>query len=253
VFMLAGEPKRTPMETQPLRIGGFLPQTLSDFEGKLAAVIFLQGCNFRCGYCHNPELLSTKESAAAPYHAESILNQLEERARWLDALVVTGGEPLLQLGLAEFLLKVKQRTSLLIKMDTNGSYPKRLQYLLEHQLVDYVALDVKHCLGCQGYADLVGKKFDRNLSTKVAESLRLLQTGEVPHEVRMTLIQEIHTPETVRQMIEQCGPASKIYLQPFDPEHALAIGFRWFHPLQKQELQPVLDQLEADYQVFWRE
>jgi pyruvate formate lyase activating enzyme len=120
-------------------ISGFHKFTLIDYPNKISAIIFLQGCNFRCGFCHNPELVISKSNNN--YSKEFILKFLEERKEKLDAVCITGGEPLISLDL-DFLKEIKNR-GYSIKIDTNGSYPDKLQSIITAELVDYVAMDIK--------------------------------------------------------------------------------------------------------------
>ncbi len=175
-----------------LKTGGFLKQNFTDFEGLLLAVVFTQGCNFFCGYCHNPGLIAGLGTLAAT--EKEILQYLTAHAHWLDALVVTGGEPCLQQVLPGFLQKVRQQTSLQIKPDTNGSYPQVLQHLLDRQLLDYVAIDVKAPLQQQRYQQLAGKRLPTRCTQKIARSLQILAANRVAYEIRMTLVKEYHSP-----------------------------------------------------------
>lgn len=121
-------------------IGGYLPTSFSDFPGRIAAVIFTQGCNFRCPYCHNPELLP--QDSSEQWCPQTILQTVAQRKGQLEGVVVSGGEPTLHNDLPQFLQELR-RIGLPVKLDTNGSHPAIVQQILAHKLVDYIAMDIK--------------------------------------------------------------------------------------------------------------
>ncbi|HPO83020.1 MAG TPA: anaerobic ribonucleoside-triphosphate reductase activating protein, partial [bacterium] len=121
-------------------IGGLHKLSLIDYPGKLSAVVFTRGCNFRCPYCHNPELI--EDNGGDIIDEEEVFSFLDERKGKLDGVVMTGGEPTLQSDIAEFLEKVK-RLGFFVKLDTNGSYPERIKELIDRKLLDYIAMDIK--------------------------------------------------------------------------------------------------------------
>lgn len=136
-----------------MQIGEFQKTTLIDFPGKIACSIFLAGCNFKCGYCHNPELVYNFESN---YSEKEILNFLENRKKYLDGICIGGGEPTLQPELKGFIKKIKD-LGFLVKLDTNGTNSKLLNELKKEKLVDYVAMDVKGSLDL--YCSITGEEY----------------------------------------------------------------------------------------------
>lgn len=189
-----------------MRIGGFLKQSLIDWDGKLAAVVFTKGCNFRCGYCHNPSLvvpeLLNREADVSPVEVFAYLSM---RRGWLDGVVVTGGEPTLQKDLPDFLERV-QALGLRVKLDTNGTHPEVLSELFRKKLVNFVALDVKHFVTREDYA-----RVTPTITAAETEAIRrtlalLRQHGEVECQFRTTLIPGIHTSETARRLSEMFAP-----------------------------------------------
>ena len=198
-----------------MRFGGFQPFTLSDFPGHTAAIVFTQGCNFRCPFCHNGALLPllTPEENLIPESA--VLDHLQRRKRQLEGLVVTGGEPTLQQALPKFLRKVKSM-GFLIKLDTNGSRPEMLKALLDAGLVDFVAMDVK--APPHKYALLSGISAP---TQAIEESVAIITWSGVKHHFRTT-----HVPGLLShgdlQSIESMRPAGSTHvIQRFRPEHAL--------------------------------
>ncbi|MFA5750029.1 MAG: anaerobic ribonucleoside-triphosphate reductase activating protein [Candidatus Shapirobacteria bacterium] len=164
-----------------MNIGGLEKFSLIDYPGKISAVIFTQGCNFRCPYCHNPELLSIRKGII---NEESVLIFLEKRKKQLEAVVITGGEPTLQSDLIPFLTKIKQM-GYLIKLDTNGSDPEIIKKITELNLVDYVAMDIKASL--DKYSEVVGVKVNKE---NILKSINLLIQDNIDYEFRTTITQE---------------------------------------------------------------
>lgn len=191
-------------------IAGFQKMTLLDYPEKIAALVFTQGCNFACGYCHNPEMIPSKR--ILPYRPElepgSILDFLSRRKGLLDGVVVSGGEPTLQSDLDEFLASI-QSLGFLVKLDTNGSHPEILKSLFEKKLVDYVAMDLKHT--ADGYRELV----KNDCSEAIKASISLIKGSDVDYEFRSTLLPSIHQPEHIRSMGEMIKGAKRWYLQNF--------------------------------------
>jgi len=162
-----------------MRIGGYVPCSLSDFPGHLSAVVFTQGCNWRCPWCHNPALVHP-EQFTLPLSVADILARLAQRRGKLDGVVVTGGEPTLQLGLGSFLHTVK-RLGFATKLDPNGAHPAIVRSLLDARLVDFVAMDLK--APWPRYAEAVGAPADTHA---LAETISLLPPRAIPHQLRTT-------------------------------------------------------------------
>ena len=183
--------------------------TLLDFPGKTAATVFTPGCNFRCPFCHNASLvLHTDE--AEHYGEEEVLSYLKKRQGILDGICITGGEPLLQKDIADFMEKVKS-LGYKIKLDTNGSFPEKLRELVGKGLVDYVAMDIKNSK--EKYAATVGiEKFD---TSAVEESVLYLLSGMVDFEFRTTVVDELHTEEDIENIAVWIRGAKRYFLQNF--------------------------------------
>jgi len=162
-----------------MRIGGFVPCSLSDFPGRIAAVVFTQGCNWRCPWCHNPSLVHP-EQFGPPLDEASVLAHIARGRGKLDGLVVTGGEPTLQPDLAGFLARIKA-FGFLSKLDTNGSRPEIVRSLLEARLLDFVAMDLKATL--PRYAEAAGAPVD---TRAVGETIALLRASGIEHQLRTT-------------------------------------------------------------------
>lgn len=163
-----------------MRIGGFVPCSLSDFPGRLAAVVFTQGCNWRCPWCHNPSLVYP-EKFGRSLDEEGVWSKLALRVGKLDGVVVSGGEPTLQPDLAAFLKRAKT-LGFQTKLDTNGSRPAVVRALLEQGLVDYVAMDLK--APWKRYGEAAGVDVD---IVALQETVALLREKQVEHQLRTTL------------------------------------------------------------------
>lgn len=169
-------------------IAGLQKMTLLDYPGKVACTVFLQGCNFRCPFCHNSSLLGGK--AESPIGQDELLSFLKKRQGLLDGVCITGGEPTLCPDLPELMRQIKS-LGFSVKLDTNGSNPAILKNLVRANLVDYVAMDIKNCpqryeetSGCPGL-DL----------SKIEESMVFLMEGTMEYEFRTTVIRQLHTAE----------------------------------------------------------
>lgn len=195
-------------------ICGLQKMTLLDFPGKIACTVFLGGCNFRCPFCHNSELFMGKPEKLM--EDEDFFKFLKSRKGLLDGVCVSGGEPTLYKNLPEFLARIKE-LGFLVKLDTNGSRPEVVKELVEKNLVDYIAMDVKNSPAM--YAQTIG--LETMDLTPVEESLRFLIGGTVPYELRTTLVSQLHTEESIQDMGAWLGglvtgmKPKKLFLQSF--------------------------------------
>lgn len=164
-----------------MKIGGLQRFSLIDYPEKICAIVFTQGCNFRCPYCHNPEL-SDPDRYESLIPEEEVFSFLEQRRGKLDAVSITGGEPTEQSDLTEFISRVKTM-DYLVKIDTNGSHPDIMKSLIEKHLIDYIAMDVK--APPDKYRKITRSKIDPTL---IKESIALILKSKVPHEFRTTVV-----------------------------------------------------------------
>lgn len=188
-----------------MRIGGLQKLTLLDFPGKTACTVFLQGCNFRCPFCHNPSLIFGTE----PIEEAELFRFLATRQGLLDGVAVSGGEPLLSNDLAPLLERIKSM-GFAVKLDTNGSFPARLRSLLDAGLVDHVAMDIKNAPA--RYAATCGAE---GMLPAVEESAALLMERRVPYEFRTTVVAELHAAEDFHAIGAWLRGAEQYFLQPF--------------------------------------
>jgi len=194
-------------------LGGFLPLSLCDYPGKLAAVVFTQGCNYRCSFCHNGGLIARQPAISLPI--AEVLADLKERRDFLDGVVVSGGEPTLHADLKNFLSALKE-LGFAVKLDTNGSRPQVLRELLELRLLDYIAMDVKAPLS--QYPALVGVSADIGA---IQESIALIAESRVQHQFRTTFVTPLQSLEDLTSIRAMLPARSTHLIQDFQPEHPL--------------------------------
>lgn len=205
-----------------ISIGGFLTLSLCDFPGKVAAVVFTNGCNFRCPWCHNGHLLG---AADAPDHqeldAEDVLSRIENLKNRLQGVVVTGGEPTIQKDLRLFIEKLKT-FGLLVKLDTNGSNPEIVRELIADKLIDFVAMDVK--APWSKYAELTGTSISP--ADKVQETMSIITGSGIPHQFRTTKVTPLLTEDDCAEIERQIPQGSPFKWQTFIPDNALDPALR---------------------------
>jgi len=194
-----------------MNIKGFQELTLVDFPGKIACTLFLFGCNFRCGFCYNPELVLAP--LADEYSENEVLAFLEKRKGQLEGVCITGGEPLMTLDVG-FLKKIKD-LGYDIKLDTNGSFPELLEELIKKKLIDYVAMDIK--ASKENYKDIVNSDVDLK---KIEKSIKVISSLMDYYEFRTTILEDIHDLEEIKEIAKWlnhicAGKPKKFILQGF--------------------------------------
>lgn len=211
---------------------GFQKLTLLDFPGKMACLLFTGGCPFRCPFCHNAGLV-TDMSDAVTYEEEEIIAFLQKRKGLLEGVCITGGEPLMHTGLADFIRKVRS-LGYAVKLDTNGAYPDQLAALIEEGLLDYVAMDIKNTP--EKYAATI-ELSDYDLSA-VQRSIALLKEGRVAYEFRTTVVEEFHTVEDIEEIARWIAGTPRYFLQNFvDSGHLIGGDLHAVSPETMQEMQ----------------
>ena len=197
--------------------------SLLDYDEKLSCVLFAKACNFRCPFCHNG-LTVLESETYIPF--DQIIDFLNSRKGKLDAVVVTGGEPTLMDDIVEKITKIKSM-GFLVKLDTNGTRPEVIKELLDRNLLDYIAMDIKNSLAM--YPITTGCKSINN--EKIIESIKLIQNSGIDYEFRTTLVNEFHSLESIKEMGELVKGSKKLYLQQFvDREGVIQKGL---HPVDE--------------------
>ena len=198
-------------------IKGFLETSFIDWPGKLCAILFVGGCNFRCPFCHNHPLVLAPEGMETIAFTE-IMSRLAARKNWLAGVCISGGEPTLSPGLPKMIARLKAE-GWAIKLDTNGSRPDVLAQLLADNLLDMVAMDVKTVLVQDKYERCAGCPVDLGA---IRKSIYLLRHSTIPHEFRMTIAPGLHTEEDIAAWAKQFDRTrSRLTLQNFNPKTTL--------------------------------
>ena len=191
-----------------MRIGYLQKSSVSDYPGKISAVIFTQGCNFRCPYCHNPELVNPNRRER-PVPLEPVFSFLAKRRGLIDAVVITGGEPSIQGDLVRFIERIRHM-GYLVKLDTNGSRPDVLEKLLDRGYLDYIAMDIKAPI--EKYGKVVGVPVN---ITAVTASIEVIMKSGVDYEFRTTLPRSLLAPADIVSIGTMIEGASRYVLQNF--------------------------------------
>ncbi len=212
--------------------GGFQKLTLLDFPGRVACTLFTKGCNFRCPFCHNALLVT--DIGEISYTDTEILDYLEKRIGILDGVCITGGEPLMQPELEDFIKKVKA-LGYAVKLDTNGSYPDKLKDLVGKGLIDYVAMDIKNTI--EKYPLTAGVP-----NADVEESIDFLLSGAVSYEFRTTVVAEHHNISDIEGIAKRISGAEKYFLQKFvDSGHIIGENL---HEVDENTMKNMLEKVK---------
>ncbi len=207
-----------------MKFSGLQKISLADYPNKVASVLFTPGCNLRCGFCHNWRIAVDPQP---PFLQEATaLELLDSRKRYVDAVVITGGEPCMHKELPKFLAKLKER-GFCVKLDTNGCFPDVLEECLG--FVDFVAMDVK--TSPEKYKRLGAKD-----TAGLLRTVEILKTGKVPYEFRTTVVPDLVTAEDVALIGEVVKGAQTVALQQFVPKDTLDKSFQALRPYSPEEI-----------------
>jgi len=254
-------------------LGGLQKTTLIDFPGRVACTVFTVGCNFRCPFCHNRDLVTLalfQKSGFKQISEKDFFAFLANRKKILEGVTITGGEPTLQVDLPSFCQKIKD-LGLEVKLDTNGSNPKMLKKLIDEKLVDFIAMDIKTCY--KDYLKLVNPKSEARNSRqilnsnfqnyklldidKIKETIKIILTSGLEYELRTTVVPGIHNKEVmvklakelkneVEKVDKSSGKVEKInyILQNFRPQNCLDPQYLKLKPFSDKEIQAILKSVQ---------
>ena len=215
-----------------MKIHGLQKMTLLDYPGKVACTVFLGGCEFRCPFCHNADLLDV--NAPAEMDDEELLRFLKTRTGLLDGVAITGGEPLLRQDLPDLLVRIRD-LGYLVKIDTNGDHPARLKKILDEGLADYVAMDVKN--SPQRYGETVGiPGFD---TARISESIGILLSSDTEYEFRTTVVKQFHDEASFEEIGPWIRGAKRYFLQGFVDRDT--VPFAGLEAWSKEEMERFAD------------
>lgn len=216
-------------------IGGLQKVTLLDFPGKVACTVFLTGCNLRCPYCHNPDLVLTKDNGKYISEKEFFEFLLSRKGK-LDGVCITGGEPTLYPNLTNLIRRIREM-GFLVKLDSNGTAPEILKPLLREKLLDYVAIDIKNAPS--QYAETCGA----DVIEYVEKSVALLKNSNIDYEFRTTVCHPFHSPKCLEEIGRWLRNAKRYYIQPFvDSGNLLGSGVS---VMTKSELETLLNAVKS--------
>lgn len=220
-------------------IDGFSKLTLLDYPENVACIIWTRGCNFKCPFCQNSELIRMTKNEGN-IKEEDVLSYLEKRKGILDGIVISGGEPTMQKGLYEFIKKVKT-IGLKVKLDTNGFNPKVLKKLIDDSLLDYVAVDIKNDL--DHYDKICG--LNKITLDNLLETIKILENSHILYEFRTTVMKNYHNEQRIENILSLIGKNANYYLQNFkDSEYVLDKTLESF---SNDELMHIYNDLKLKY------
>ncbi|MCX8082769.1 MAG: anaerobic ribonucleoside-triphosphate reductase activating protein [bacterium] len=219
-----------------MKIGALHKTSLIEFPGCISCIIFIQGCNFRCPYCHNPELV-LPEKFVPPLSTSEVMDFLIKRRKYLEGVVITGGEPCSDNDLIPF-IKILKEMGYAIKIDTNGSFPDVLEKIFKENIVDYIAMDVKG--PPEKYSKIAGVEVDMG---KIKDSIFLIMKGKVPYEFRTTVVKEMLDIDDFEGIGKLIQGAELFYLQHFRPSKAVdpvALSYHTYSDTEFEEIRRIM-------------
>ncbi len=216
-------------------IGGLQRCSLIDYPGEICSIVFTYGCNFRCPYCHNPELVT---GSPPLLDLTELFGFLHNRTRKLTAVSITGGEPTLHKDLPELIKRIKEM-GFKVKLDTNGTNPRMLETLIIEGLLDYIAMDVKAPFS--KYQMVSGKQLDLSA---IRDSISIIKNSRIGYEFRTTLVKELLNPDDIEEIAEEIAPAKIYALQRFIPSKTLDKSLMNAHSFSEQEIESLKEKLK---------
>lgn len=217
-----------------MKIKGLQKTSLTDYEPYTSCIVFLAGCNFRCGFCQNPDLIVEVDKTPT-ISQDEFFDFLEKRKKWLDGVVITGGEPCLNEELPDFIKKIKKQ-GYKVKVFTNGTNPDMIKSLFDNNLIDYVAMDIKGPL--DKYENIAGIKIDKEI---IEKSVDLLMKSGIEYEFRITVVPTLHEKEDFEKIGQWLKGAKKLYIQQFNNKVCLDKSFEKIKPFSKETLEEFKD------------
>lgn len=210
-------------------ISGIQKTSLIDYPRKICTVLFTRGCNFSCGFCHNPELVIPKQFIPK-ISTNEILIFLKKRTKKIDAVTITGGEPTLHKDLPNFIQKIKNM-GYLVKLDTNGSNPQMLQKIVNKKIVDYIAMDIKN--SPRKYKKTTNSRIDFK---NIKQSVEIIKASNISYEFRTTVIPTLHDKKSFEDISKWLKGSRLLILQQFRPGKHIDLGFANINPYTQKEL-----------------
>lgn len=225
-------------------IGGFQKLTLIDYPEKIACVIFLIGCNFRCPFCYSSELVLLEKIKNQPKISErDIFDFLKEKKGLIEGVVISGGEPTIHKNLLNFCKKIKE-LGYPIKLDTNGSNPDLLKDLIEKKLIDYIAMDIK--ASKEKYEEYSGVKIDIK---KIEKSIKLLKEEKINYEFRTTLAPGLNYSDSIK-IVNWLKPTKKYFLQRFRTDKEIINpDIKKLVSLKEEKIEKIIEGVKKEFEI----
>lgn len=220
-------------------LAGIQKQSVIEYPGKISCVVFFAGCNLRCPFCYVPDLvLPERIKKIKPIKPTEIFSFLKNRKKFLDAVVLSGGEPLLNKEILVFIKKIK-KFGYLVGLETNGTNSKLLEKLIKEKLVDYVALDIKHELVFEKYKKICGGILTKKQYENILKSIKILSSCDIDYEFRTTIMKEFHDEKTILNICKKIKKAKVYYLQNYRTSETLS--GKNFTPFNLEEIEKILE------------
>jgi len=236
-----------------IKIKGIEKSSLLDYPGKVCTIVFLPDCNFRCGFCHNPDLINQPDKLPN-FPEKELFDLLESRGKWVDAVTISGGEPTLHSGLPAFIKRIKglthakhasgQSEGFLVQLDTNGSNPRMLKQLIDEHLLDYIAMDIKGPL--EKYAEIAEVPVDLK---KIEQSIDIIRNSGIDYEFRTTIVPKQLNKDDIAKIGQWLKCSKRFALQQFRPANTLDPSFQNETPYNPKELESFKKLLETYFDM----
>jgi len=222
-------------------LGGYQKLTLIDYPGKIATTVFTVGCSFRCPFCHNPELVDSRQFTVQGDLEKEFFSFLKKRKGKIEGVCITGGEPTIQPNLLGFIKKIKKR-GFLVKLDSNGTRPDVLKKVFDAKLVDFVAMDIKNQL--KRYDATTGVKGD---AERIKLSVQLIMNSGVPYEFRTTVVPGLHSEKDFEEIAKWIKGARSYYLQEYREGRILDNNLKKKTKGKKIDLEKIQKKIEKNF------
>jgi pyruvate formate lyase activating enzyme len=234
-----------------MKILGLQKQSLIEYPGRISAVVFLGGCNLRCQFCYVPHLVLPEEiEKQKEIPQKEIFSFLKERKNFLEAVAISGGEPTINKELPDFIRKIK-KLGYLVELETNGTNPKMVKYLIERKLVDYVAIDIKHRLDSfEKYKEITGWVLTKEMFENIKKSVKILISSKVDYEFRTTIMKEFHKKDDILEICREIQGAKVYYLQNYQKNHT--ISGKTFTPFDEKEIEEIVKEGQKFVNIKYR-
>lgn len=222
-------------------LGGYQKLTLIDYPGKVATTVFTTGCNFRCPFCHNPQLVNLPSLQTGNLMEKEFFDFLKKRKGKLEGVCITGGEPIIQKDLVDFIKKIK-KMGFAVKLDTNGMRPDILKKIIDQKIVDFIAMDIKNSL--KKYSKTSGVKVDTD---RIKLSVELIRNSGLPYEFRTTAVPGFHEEKDFLEIATWLKGSKKYFLQEYRGEKTLDAKIGKITQGKKLDLEKIKKKIEKSF------